>query len=1403
MKRLSLLLMIVCGIALVSMNLHASEVTIGTGNQAAKKPLNMHSMNSLYECVYYQDELQIINGTITGVAFYNDFITDLPNMPVKIWLGTTTQTDLSAGWVPSTQLIQVFSGSVNFPSGINTINIPFTTSLLYNGGALVMMVERPMDTNSYADADQFLCQTIGTTRALDAFGNITDFDPSAPPINATLSGQFPKTTFFYTGQSTANDLACLSVTGNTTPGLGSSTDYVISIDNNGTASQSSYQVKLMKEGGIVLGSVAGTVIAPNESQTFTIPWIPNAIGPTYIYGKVVLPGDEIPSNNESQHLNIVVRPQIFEEVTVGAGGSTGRIPMDFYWKNSLFETIYLSSELNTGGLLSEIQFYNNFSTTIPAKPTKIWVGETTQTDLSAGWIPSSQLSLVFNGTVDYPSGANLIPIHLTTLYAYSGGNLVVMIERPMDTSFYSATDLFVTQSGTIPARTRFVYGDAPDFDPSAPPAVTPEAIFPKTTFKFIVNGLGSLSGTVYAGTTPLPGATVTIDDTNLNFTTTANGTYSFPFLGEGLHQVSATIHGYNVVTHPVSIVEDQAATQDFTLLPLGQVSVSGHIVGSNQPTEGISNATIRLNGFEAYTATTSATGNFMIPNVYINQTYTYEVMVTGYHRGTGQVVVDNTNLNMGLVILNEIAFPPLQVVATESADFSNVAVTWSEPGPIGPTWLHYDSGANYNSIGTGGIADFDVAIRFPANALMGYAGYCLQAVKVWLAEPGIFSVRVWTGGTATTPGTMVIDQLFTPTLNTYNTVLLDSPIFISGSEEIWIGYHLNVISGYPAGCDAGPALEGFGNMMNLGGPWTTLSNNAPGLNYNWNIQGYVGFGTPSKISKLQPLAFKENTHILGTLAAKDMGKTINTAAVNKPIELRNDRALEGYNIYRLLAADADNEALWTLLTPTSITPLNFTDNAWVNLPPGVYNYAVKAVYTNDVLSIGFISNNIHKGVMGLLTGTVSNFVTNEPIEGAVVNAGAYTGTSNVDGVYSFPVYTGTYTVTASKFGFHPYSQPNVVIVGQQTTTQNIQMIAQSGNIAGTIYNTSNTVIIGATVSCGNVTTTTNANGAYNMQVRVGTVTVTASHPNYSSVTQSGVLVVNGQTTTVDFHLVASETLLEEGFETYDNFALLFAPWTCVDVDLSGTYNISGVTFPNSASPMAYIIFVPSATTPNLTAIAPHGGIKMAACFAATIPPNNDWLITPALINPTQISFWARSHVSTYGLERFNVGVSTTGTDPEDFTIISGASYIQAPLDWTQYTYSLAGYTGNVYVGIQCVSDDAFTLFVDDVTSSGKVANDDPNAPISITELHNNYPNPFNPETTISYSVKAADKVSLQIYNVKGQLVKTLVNEVKNIGKYSIVWNSIGDSGQKVTSGVYFCRMTSGSYSSSRKMILMK
>ncbi len=61
-------------------------------------------------------------------------------------------------------------------------------------------------------------------------------------------------------------------------------------------------------------------------------------------------------------------------------------------------------------------------------------------------------------------------------------------------------------------------------------------------------------------------------------------------------------------------------------------------------------------------------------------------------------------------------------------------------------------------------------IRYPASALADYAGMSLYTLKVWPAQAGTFSVRVWTGGTATQPANMVVDQAFTPVLDTYNTV---------------------------------------------------------------------------------------------------------------------------------------------------------------------------------------------------------------------------------------------------------------------------------------------------------------------------------------------------------------------------------------------------------------------------------------------------------------------------------------------------------------------------------------------------------------------------------------------------------------------------------------------------------
>jgi len=96
-------------------------------------------------------------------------------------------------------------------------------------------------------------------------------------------------------------------------------------------------------------------------------------------------------------------------------------------------------------------------------------------------------------------------------------------------------------------------------------------------------------------------------------------------------------------------------------------------------------------------------------------------------------------------------------------------------------------------------------------------------------------------------------------------------------------------------------------------------------------------------------------------------------------------------------------------------------------------------------------------------------------------------------------------------------------------------------------------------------------------------------------------------------------------------------------------------------------------------------------------------------------------------------------------------------------------------------------------------------------LEQNYPNPFNPETTIQYAIPAQSRtggtgrtrVSLQIFNMQGQLVRTLVNDEQTPGRYRVVWNGRNDTGAKVSSGVYVYTLTAGDYKATKKLSALK
>ena len=95
-------------------------------------------------------------------------------------------------------------------------------------------------------------------------------------------------------------------------------------------------------------------------------------------------------------------------------------------------------------------------------------------------------------------------------------------------------------------------------------------------------------------------------------------------------------------------------------------------------------------------------------------------------------------------------------------------------------------------------------------------------------------------------------------------------------------------------------------------------------------------------------------------------------------------------------------------------------------------------------------------------------------------------------------------------------------------------------------------------------------------------------------------------------------------------------------------------------------------------------------------------------------------------------------------------------------------------------------------------------PLQSLILHQNYPNPFNPETTISFTLKDNTlSLKLNIYNIKGQLVKTLYDGALQKGQHSFVWNGTDETNCQVSSGVYFYRLSNGKESRQRKMVLMK
>ncbi len=211
---------------------------------------------------------------------------------------------------------------------------------------------------------------------------------------------------------------------------------------------------------------------------------------------------------------------------------------------------------------------------------------------------------------------------------------------------------------------------------------------------------------------------------------------------------------------------------------------------------------------------------------------------------------------------------------------------------------------------------------------------------------------------------------------------------------------------------------------------------------------------------------------------------------------------------------------------------------------------------------------------------------------------------------------------------------------------------------------------------------------------------------------------------------------------------------------------------------------------TVSAQDPYNDTVISESMLVTVTPVND---RPRLLHkfPETSDFVAESNTVAFGVDVEDIDSELTYQWKIDNEVVDGE--VSDTLDYV-FTES-AEYT------VKCLaSDGSFTV---SATWHVEVTTDNEVEYALVNSLSQNIPNPFNPSTSISFSLKNNSRVSMIVYNVKGQKVKTLVSDRLDKGNHTVVWNGNDDNNQKVSSGIYFYRLITDEFQSTRKAIMLK
>ncbi len=465
------------------------------------------------------------------------------------------------------------------------------------------------------------------------------------------------------------------------------------------------------------------------------------------------------------------------------------------------------------------------------------------------------------------------------------------------------------------------------------------------------------------------------------------------------------------------------------------------------------------------------------------------------------------------------------------------------------------------------------------------------------------------------------------------------------------------------------------------------------------------------------------------------------------------RSLLGYKVYR------DGSVIHTFITADTLT---YTD---MNLANGSYSYTVSAQYSSGEspqtapvvvnLEIAYAPQN--------LTATVVN-------------------DNDVDLAWNTPPVNSVTRTTRSNAPEFSVSGPQVRLFDgvNDVTPERLERTLTQYEI----YRNDQIIHTTAGVNDTTYTDTTLANGSYNYYVKAvytsgsspesNTANVVIEVPyapeNVATVVDTNDVTISWDAPPVNERNITSYKVYRDGNEIHQTADETVMTYTDMDL-MNGnyTYYVIAVYTDGDSAPSASV---------------------MAGVHFAYMPLN----LTYTTNNDTVNLYWSiNDFVDTDSLQSFVIYRDNNEIASVDYMSEADTMFTETGLAGGEYDYTVAA------VYSFGTSDPCAPVSVlVQIVANGN----DENAPVK-TMLTGNYPNPFNPETSIHYSLKNDSRVNITIYNIKGQKVKTLINDHQSAGDHQIIWNGKSDAGQDVGTGVYFYRMTTGKYTKINKMTLLK